>query len=332
MTPNPDRERIDELVGRYLSERESAVDPGRILAGIRERQAGGKRSQARPSRGRLRVAAVAASALLAIAAWAFFPARPSVLRADPIRLVDEARRSLVRSDVDRSYRIEIRLAPGMAERSPFLAALAGFDCRLSARSDRFRIDANRGDQSWSLGQTSQGGVWLAPSRSLGLEFGGEELPEPLSEALDLFHLDLRDLLARLADHYELESEGEERSPSGSTTTRIRATLRDGDRPAARFPRADRPRFRTMTVEIDEDSKRVQTVTLTKMRNDRVLADVTFRLDDAGPRPDEGYSLASRLDPSAPVLGDDRKIRRRREFVRFLGSLLSHGEQTHEIEN
>src|SRR5262249_13553577 len=115
--------------------------------------------------------AVAAACVLMIFAWNLHQAS---VRADAVRLVRGAREAL-EPQTDRLYRIQIKLAQGAAERFPFLAALAPFDCRLWTRSDRFWIEAKQDDWTWACGRDEQGRAWIAPTPEAGLFFVPEEV-------------------------------------------------------------------------------------------------------------------------------------------------------------
>ncbi|MHC5544693.1 hypothetical protein ACYOEI_41200, partial [Singulisphaera rosea] len=86
-----------------------------------------------------------------------------------------------------------------------------------------------------------------------------------------------------------------------------------------------PRLRSITVDIDERSKVVRHVVLSRVRQGRPLAEVSFTFDRDEDEPDSAYRMASHLDAKATILGPDRRLRRRHELVRFFGSLLLKGE-------
>lgn len=311
------RDRVEALIRAYLRDQERTVDAARILASVRSKMSeiarGEARSSSRAVRATTRWAAVAAAAALMIGfAWIF---RQGSVRADAIKLVLEAREALGTTPIDRAYRIQIDLAPGSAERAPYLAALATFDCRLWTRSDRFWIEGRRASQAWAFGRDAKRNVWVATLAASGLDFAPEEVPEPLDTALDLLSLDLDTILHLLATEFDVTALGKG-SDNTAGVTRIRGT-----------PRADhrRPRLRSITVEIDERTKTVRQVVLSRARDGRAVGEVSFTFDQAERFPDSAYQLSKHLDPDAPVFGPDRRLWRRRELVRFFGSLLLKGE-------
>ncbi len=308
---------VEALVHLHLREQEAAVDPRAILEGVRARRAAETSRGSRPAGGRsvgrafARWAAAAAAAVLICGMfWTF---RQDSARAEAVRLVQEAR-EVAGPRADRSYRIQIDLEPGMAEHSPFLAALAAFDSRLRTRSDRFWIEATQEARAWAWGRDERRHVWIAPSAEVGLDFAPEEVPEPIDVALDLLSFDLDDVLHRLATDFD------------ATVLRDGADLPPGVRRIRGTPKADRPRprLRSITVEIDERTKVVRRVVLSRVWQGRPAAEVSFTLDRAEAEPDAAYRLATHLDPDAQVFGPERRIRRRRELAHFFGTLILKG--------
>ena len=302
---------VEILVHAYLRDQEQTVDPQRILVGVRSRRA--RRAAPRSFR-RVAIArrwALAASAVVLLLgfAWSF---RQTSAHADAVRLVREARATLATTPRDRSYRIGITLAPGSAERYPHLAALAGFECRLWTRADRFWVEGKRDSQVWTLGRDEHRHVWIAPEAGLGIDFQPEELPKPLDEALNLYHFDLDATLQVLATDFDTTLLPDT-SDSGSPNV-----IRIGGTPRSDHPR---PRLQKITVEIDQRTKVVRQVVLARVRDGRPVADVVFTFDPSGVQPDLAYRLAGHLDPDAPIYTDDQRLRRRHALIRFFGSLL-----------
>lgn len=304
---------VEILIHRYLIEQGTTVDPRSMLEGVRARR---PRSPGHPPARRAAPAVArwavgaAAAALVFGCFWSF---RQDSARADAVRLVREAR-EVLGPRADRSYRIRIDLAPGMAEHSPFLAALASFDCRLRTRSDRFWIEATQDSRAWAWGRDDRRHIWIAPSAEVGLDFAPEDVPEPIDVALDLLSFDLDSTLLILATEFD------------ATVVRDTAEIPAGVTCIRGTPRADRPRPRlqSITVEIDERTKVVRHVVLSRVRQGRPAAEVSFTFDRAEAEPDSAYRLSSHLNSDAPVLGPDRRLRRRRELALFFGSLLLKG--------
>ena len=319
--PNPTD--VESLIRDHLDRQEQAVDPARILAKVRARQAAGGQIgssrfwASRAGRGARRAALGGLAAALILGfAWTFHQANA---RAEAVELVQAARAALGASPSDRAYRIAIHLAPGMAERSPYLAALGGFDCRLWTRSDRLWIEGRQGSAIWATGRDEQRHVWVAPDAEVGIDFRPGEIPGPLDEAIDLFQFDLGALLQLLATEFVVTPDpaaGPDDPATRSGLTRLRGVPR---------PEHPRPRLGSITVAIDERTKLVHQVVLARLRGGQPLAEVAFTFEQAGHQPDSAYGLAAHLAPGAPVLGPDQRLLRRRALARFFGSLLLKGE-------
>lgn len=311
-SPVPEQ-RVDSLVRAFLQEQERTVDAERILAGVRAKNATTPEAPKTRRPPRIPTASarwsmgVAAACLVMIFAWNQH--RASV-RADAINLVRVAKAALEpRSDY--MYRIQINLAHGVAERFPFLAALAPLDCRLWTRADRFWIEARRADWTWACGRDERGQPWIAPNRETGLFFVTEEAPMPLALALELCSLDLETVLDLLLTDFDSNIVDDDTDASAGIT-RIRGTLKP-----SRPPR----RFRSVEVEIDNETKRVRRVVLARMHLGRAIAQVSFTFDQTASQPEQAYRLSGHLDPEHLTYGPDQPLRRRRELIRFFGSLL-----------
>lgn len=319
MIPNhSDRDDLEALVHNHIRRQEVAVDAERILAGVESRlsidarDCDGTNSSQIVRTSASWVAGVAATFLILSYAWSF---RQVSVRADAVKLVQEARDVLGVPPNDRAYRIRIDMAPRTSEQFPLLAALASFDCRLWSRSDRFWIEGRHEDRFWACGRDDQGHVWMAPGAEVGLDFAPEDVPESLNVALDLFSFDLETVLHLLSTDFDVTTLSYGADPT-SGLIRIRGTPR---------PDHPRPRLRSIIVEIDERTKIVRKVVLSRVRDGRPVAEVSFTFDHAENQADSAYNLSSHLDPDSPVYGPDRRLRRRRELVRFFGSLPSKSE-------
>ncbi len=170
---------VEALVRDYLRVEECTVDARQILAGVRSRRSartrGGSHAvSSRAVRTASRCAAgVAVGALIIGLIWTV---RQDLAHADTIRLVSEARQVLDQARGDRTYRVHIDLAPGIAERAPVLAALATVECRLWARSDRFWIEGRRSGEVWACGRDERRHVWVASATEFGLDFAPRMCP------------------------------------------------------------------------------------------------------------------------------------------------------------
>jgi hypothetical protein len=304
---------IGLLVRRYLRAGERFEHIAQILAGVRSRESRAERrglrgvSMAALGSAAKWSAGVAAAALMRGFLWPF---RRTSAHADKIKLVREAHDVLGESHHDRLYRVQFDLQPGMAKRSPVLAELAAFDCQLWTRADRFWLEGKRADRVWALGRDNRHHTWLAAASDTGLDFPPEDIPEVLDDALDMFSFDLETVLHLMATEFDLTVL---RNGLGgaSNTTVICGT-----------PRAkhSRPRLRSVTIEIDHFTKIVRRVVFSRLRHGILVADVSFTFDRSENHPDSAYLIAGHLGADAMVLSSDQRLTRRRELLRFFGSL------------
>ncbi len=137
----------------------------------------------------------------------------------------------------------------------------------------------------------------------------------LDETLDLFSFDIDAVLHLLTTEFDVRTLHD--GPVATAgVTRIRGTPRAG-RP--------RPRLRSVTVEIDERTKIVRRIVLSRLRKGRPAAEVSFTFDRFGSQPDSAYQVSGHLGRDDPVIGPDQPLHRRREMLRFFGSLLIEAE-------
>jgi hypothetical protein len=316
-TPRRDDE-VEALVRDYFRAEERTVDARRTLAGVRSKRSartwhalGALSSRAIPATSRW-AAGVAAAALLFGLISSF---RQGSAHADAVELVREARHVLRQTRDDRTYQVRIDLAPGIAEKAPVLAALATFECRLWTRSDRFWVEGRRSGDVWACGRDEGRHLWVASPAGIGLDFAPKEAPESLDEALDLFSFDIDTVLHLLSTEYDVMAI-DDGFGGTSGVTRIRGT------PKAGHPR---PRMRSVTVEIDERTKLIRRVILSRILDGRPAAEVYFTFDRFGTQLDSAYQVWGHVGTDAPVFGPDQPSRRRHELAQFFGSLLLNGE-------
>jgi hypothetical protein len=309
---------VEALTRMYLDSQERAIAAERILESVRMRQARATDAALQPparsaQRAILRwgIGVAAAASLLVFLTLDF---RQSTAQAEAVKLVREAQDAL-KASVDRLYRIHIELAPGAAERAPVLAMLAPLDSPLWTRADRFWIEASQPDRSWSFGRDGLQRVWIAPNPSAGLLFEPGEVPDRLAQALDFCTMELEALLDSMLTDFDVRIAGStERSSAG--TTRIRASLKP-DRP--------QPDLRAVLVDIDARTKVVKRVAVARSIRGHPVAEVSFTLEQAGAQADNAYDLAGHVDTGAAIFGPDQRVRRRRQLIRFFGSLFLDAE-------
>jgi hypothetical protein len=56
-----------------------------------------------------------------------------------------------------------------------------------------------------------------------------------------------------------------------------------------------------------------------------VSEVSFTFHEAGTQPDSGYRVAGHVANDAAIFGPPDRIRRRRQLVRFFGSLVLKSE-------
>jgi hypothetical protein len=311
-----DDHEVDRLVVEYLADQAMRVDAGRVLAGVRariEREAGA--DQARPHSSRTVIGrgvrwgtglALAASLLVAM----FWNTRSNPVRADVVKVVREAQ-ALLEERADRAYRVRVELTDGAALRHPILAVLSRCDARLWTRGDRYWIEVSRAGHAWAWGRDEQRRVWLAPDRNSGLVFEPEEIPEALSVAQDFHSLNLDLLMKQILTEFDIET-AESAEDRSSGVTRIEARIKPG---------REHSRIRAVTLEIDNRTKLIREVVVSRMINGESPARVFYTFERVEPQADERYRVEGHIDAEATKSGASERPARRLRLMQFLGSLL-----------
>jgi hypothetical protein len=303
---------VDRLVNAHLEREAGAVDASRILHGLRAQlvewpfeleESDGRRSWRAWGMG----LATAASLLVAMF-WMF---QPGTAQAHSVRLVREARDALERPS-DRSYRVRVELAPGAAERYPILAVVSRVDRRLITRGDRFWVELtdHAPERGWCWGRDEHRDAWLAPSPHVGLLYKPAEIPDAFALGLELYSMDLKTLLDQVLTDFEVAPDRANRDRL-SGVTRIRGTLK---------PRRQNPGLRAITLDIDDRTKMVRRVVVSRLHEWQAVAEVSFTYEDAASSGDAQYQLGSHLATGAEVYGSDRPVLRRAQLALFLSSL------------
>ncbi len=305
---------VDALVRGHLAREAAQVDAAAVLAGVKARLA----EQAPPPvagrlRRRRRVWWVGVAAAAAVAAvlfgGQFLP--PPVAQAGPESVV-RAARQVYALPVDRCYQVQIVPAlDGPLARHPLLVQAR--ESVLWTRGDRFWIKPIRSEREWALGRDDQGAVWLAAGRQLGIRYGGNEVPEPVSLACDVCSLQVETLLDAVLAGFDLRREPGE-IPG---TQRIRAEPRPG---------GPDPGLRAVVLDVDEQSRVLRRLELQRTRNGRLLATVTFTLVQTKPQDPAVYQLEDHLNPGAPVFDRlHRPWQRPIRLFKFFGGPLLQGK-------
>lgn len=305
-----DRE-IEALVSAHLAQQEATVDAGRILVEVRARMA------ASASRGgwlwrqvsnvphlslgysgRL---ALAAAILLAIL-WG--------LHVDPghasaITLVQDAQK-VHAQPIDRCYEIQTQLEPALMETYGILPTQPR--ARLWTRGDRFWVESLQGKHGWSMGRDEQGRVWFASLRGTGFRFQADEVPEPLRIACELRSMRIETLLREVLVDFDLR---EEMAPPGHAkdTRMVRATLKP-DRHRA---------LRAVTIEMENASKVLKRVVLSRTYPGGAASTVTFTLVAEGHQKDEVYRLEGHVNAEGSIDSTEEVPRRLQRLLRQIES-------------
>jgi hypothetical protein len=252
----------------------------------------------RGTRWRLRAVFMAATAVVAVVVLCLQLFLPPAA-AGPAELV---RRTLAefQSSTDRCYSVHVE-SGGLQRRTGFRRRIRLPDSTLWVRGNRFAQEFEAEDGQLVWGRNSAGAVWFSVSGKTAAVFESDEVPEVLSDACDLRTLQLPTLLETLLRDYDLEYSS--RRPE---TSRVLA----------------RPRSVTMSskygdieIDIDPQSLLVRRVALERLRDQRVVAVVSFSLVEVRSREESLYELTAHLDPAAEALDHSGKAGGRAELLR-----------------
>jgi len=240
----------------------------------------------------IRVGVIAASLLVGIGVFGFLTLPTSAAHA--YALVESAHQSL-QEGVDREYAVTVENAPwGSLD-----------DARLWTRGDRYRVELQRGKRKLVWGKDEHEIVWLVCSPKKGLSFRADEIPREASALLSYLSLDLRDLTSHILHDCELTfSEGMKNRRKGIKT--INAVPKS---------KGNVVEFSTAQVDIDESTKAIRRLELTRKVNGAEQGRYVFRWVGDNPQPDASYRLDSHLSKDAVVLDQSRFKDRMAELFR-----------------
>lgn len=288
---------IARLVRAALEADARSVDTVRMQSQICERlaeqgQALAREEPARKSlaalllRKPLRISLVAACLLVAggFAVYLFVSTSP----VQAVALVQSARLTLD-SSADREYRVTFERSDNL----PFLSSVD--EARLWTRGDRFRVTFHRGEKSVLWGQDEQQRLWVAAARDKGLSFEAEEIPREVAGMLSYLSLDIKHMTDQILENCELTiSEGMRNRRKGVTT--VQATAKQGGKLVE---------FSTAELDIDEDTKVIRRLQLTRRVNGVDHGRCLLTLVDDRLQSDESYRLSTYLEEGAEVLDKTR---------------------------
>jgi hypothetical protein len=288
MKSEPSEDRLNSLIREQREQRESLVNPQRILDGVRSRLSRPVRSPVWNRVFRWGSAMGATAALVFLLLWGL----PSN-RASAESLILEAK--VVHSaPIDRLYLIESQLENSWSKRFPIFSFQR--KAQLWTRGDRFFLETIGEHHRWAWGKDDQNRIWIAVNSKRGLIFDSTEIEETALTAADLYSMRMETLLDEIAKWCTLAQEEVE---GKSGLVRIVAT------PRRNWPNM---KFRSASVELDSKSKIAQKVTIKRVINNSV-ATVTYTLQETKTLSDTEYQLQGHLDSDAKIFGPDRPFMR-----------------------
>ena len=229
---------------------------------------------------------------------------PNVV-ASPTELVQKTLAEY-RTAIDRCYAIKVETeGRPLRKRLPGRAVPA--DSKLWVRGNSFvQFFDSSGDQLvW--GRDAQGAVWFTLSGKSAAIFEANEIPDVLQDVCDLRTLDVTTLLESLLQDYDLKYT--DREDSNHT---ILASPR---------PEVSNSKYGTVEIEIDTRSGLIRHVSLERLRAKRVLAVISFSLEETQNREDSLYDVRTHLQRNAEVLERVSGFGKRSDLLRqFLQKL------------
>lgn len=225
--------------------------------------------------------------------------------ASPTELVQKTLAGY-RPAIDRCYTVKVE-AGGGPRRKGISRRSVPSDSTLWIRGESFIQSYHGAGAQLVWGRNAQGAVWFTIAGRSAALFAANEIPEVLQEVCDLRILQLPTLLESLLHDYDLEyvSRGH-----GSDT--ILAHPR---------PAADNAKYGTVEIDIEPQSLLVRRVTLERLNNKRVVAVVSFSLEEMRQREDSLYELHAHLQADAQVFDRGARLGKRSDLLReFLQKL------------
>lgn len=246
----------------------------------------------------LRVSLIAASFLIALGLGGYLFVLTGPVQADA--LVRSAQLALKRP-ADREYRVAFKQAQSL----PRLGAID--EARLWTRGDRYRVMFRRGQKTILWGQDEQGRLWVTASPDEGLSFDVGEMPREIQALLSYLSLDLRQITDQILEHCELTLSAGMRNQRRRVKT-VRAVARQN---------GNRVEFNTAELDIDESTKAIRRLELTRSVNGAPRGVCLFELVDEHPQRDDSYRLQSHLAADAKVLDQRDYNDRMAELFRII---------------
>jgi hypothetical protein len=213
-----------------------------------------------------------------------------------------------RSTIDRCYIVKVE-GEGRLRRSRLKGRIVPTDSKLWVRGKSFVQIFDSSDNTLIWGRDEQGSVWFTIAGKSAAVFEADRVPDALQELCDLRTLDMATLLESLLRDYQLEY----------------AERIDGIHTIIANPLAkvSHTKYGTVEIEIDAPSRLVRRVTLDRLKEDRVVAVISFSLDDIQLREATFYDVQTHLAGNADLLGEGSRLGDRLELLKeFLQKLRS----------
>ncbi|MGL6073453.1 MAG: hypothetical protein ACRC8S_04745 [Fimbriiglobus sp.] len=302
---------LDDEIRKHLDAEAKTVDAHAMLARVRGA------TQPRPRRWRRVAAAIVASGIAACVLLFVFTGQgpaPQDLKAAPTaeELLTEAR---VAHTANKDFCYEVTTELDLAVMRQMKLEPIVRKSLLWTRGDQFWIETPVLDGSkMAWGQTPDRRVWAAPNRRRGFVFEADEVGEPIARYCEIISLRVVPLLTELLEAFDLAQKPGTDSPD---TIRIEAKLRS--RPGFPFPR-----FRSVELELDAQSKTVRRAVLRRQLNGENIGTIHFQFLTSETRPEAEYTLAGHLDPDATIFDKTQtgfRSKLREDFLKRLQNRL-----------
>ncbi len=206
--------------------------------------------------------------------------------------------------VDRCYLVEVRYGAGWNQDEGVPPPPPDRVTRLWTRGDQFWMESLHTHQRWSWGRDERGGIWLAFGQRRGIRIDKDELPRWLETASDVQSMQLETLLNEVLAHFDIR-----REPPGP-----------GQDPNCYFIHA-KPRLlpwlrglRSVTLEVDTETKVLRKVTIARVNNGQPLATTTYTLIETEMQPESKFQLEGHLTEPYEVFTRDHRPERRAEIL------------------
>lgn len=211
--------------------------------------------------------------------------------------------------VDRCYLVEVRYGTAwQGEEVP--PPPPDRVCRLWTRGDRFWMESLQSKIPWAWGRDEKGGFWMAAGLHRGIRIERDEMPRWLESISDVQSMQLETLLNDVLTHFSIER----RNPTSETE-------------ANTFLITAKPKllpwlggFRSITMEVDSETKVLKRVTIARILNGQPLATTTYTLLETESKPDQNFELEGHLMEPYQIFTRQNAPEKRGEFLsRVFGS-------------